>query len=196
MLSGVSHIITPQLAASLLLPIHPHSGEMGWEEMGWDQPSWLHAALCPALLAPAVASGAVSAPQSNITRANCNKMIMMFTDGGEDRVQDVFEKYNWPNKTVRGCGALCWAAHYGGRWLLQLYCWLLLLTILPPQQPAPAWSCCPGNGFVAGSPLPVKELWDQAHCGKLGGNGAGGLPECWPRGEHTPSMGTGLLADR
>uniref|UniRef100_A0A803TI23 Calcium voltage-gated channel auxiliary subunit alpha2delta 2 n=1 Tax=Anolis carolinensis TaxID=28377 RepID=A0A803TI23_ANOCA len=38
---------------------------------------------------------------SNISRANCNKMIMMFTDGGEDRVQDVFEKYNWPNKTVR-----------------------------------------------------------------------------------------------
>uniref|UniRef100_A0A670YKD9 Calcium voltage-gated channel auxiliary subunit alpha2delta 2 n=1 Tax=Pseudonaja textilis TaxID=8673 RepID=A0A670YKD9_PSETE len=38
---------------------------------------------------------------SNITRANCNKMIMMFTDGGEDRVQDVFEKYNGPNKTVR-----------------------------------------------------------------------------------------------
>lgn len=28
-------------------------------------------------------------------------MIMMFTDGGEDRVQDVFEKYNWPNRTVR-----------------------------------------------------------------------------------------------
>lgn len=39
--------------------------------------------------------------QPNITRANCNKMIMMFTDGGEDRVQDVFEKYNWPNRTVR-----------------------------------------------------------------------------------------------
>uniref|UniRef100_A0A8D0G7I2 Calcium voltage-gated channel auxiliary subunit alpha2delta 2 n=1 Tax=Sphenodon punctatus TaxID=8508 RepID=A0A8D0G7I2_SPHPU len=38
---------------------------------------------------------------TNISRANCNKMIMMFTDGGEDRVQDVFEKYNWPNKTVR-----------------------------------------------------------------------------------------------
>nr|XP_020854946.1 voltage-dependent calcium channel subunit alpha-2/delta-2 isoform X1 [Phascolarctos cinereus] len=38
---------------------------------------------------------------SNITRANCNKIIMMFTDGGEDRVQDVFEKYNWPNRTVR-----------------------------------------------------------------------------------------------
>ncbi|XP_072276479.1 voltage-dependent calcium channel subunit alpha-2/delta-2 isoform X3 [Pyxicephalus adspersus] len=38
---------------------------------------------------------------TNVTRANCNKMIMMFTDGGEDRVQDVFEKYNWPNKTVR-----------------------------------------------------------------------------------------------
>lgn len=27
-------------------------------------------------------------------------MIMMFTDGGEDRAQEVFEKYNWPNKTV------------------------------------------------------------------------------------------------
>ncbi|XP_075429762.1 voltage-dependent calcium channel subunit alpha-2/delta-2 [Ascaphus truei] len=38
---------------------------------------------------------------TNVTRANCNKIIMMFTDGGEDRVQDVFEKYNWPNKTVR-----------------------------------------------------------------------------------------------
>ncbi|XP_073809039.1 voltage-dependent calcium channel subunit alpha-2/delta-2a isoform X2 [Danio rerio] len=34
-------------------------------------------------------------------RANCNKMIMMFTDGGEDRAQDIFEKYNWPNRTVR-----------------------------------------------------------------------------------------------
>ncbi|XP_026856427.1 voltage-dependent calcium channel subunit alpha-2/delta-2a isoform X3 [Electrophorus electricus] len=34
-------------------------------------------------------------------RANCNKMIMMFTDGGEDRAEEVFEKYNWPNKTVR-----------------------------------------------------------------------------------------------
>lgn len=33
-------------------------------------------------------------------RANCNKMIMMFTDGGEDRAQEVFERYNWPNKTV------------------------------------------------------------------------------------------------
>uniref|UniRef100_A0A8C9S3G6 Calcium channel, voltage-dependent, alpha 2/delta subunit 2a n=1 Tax=Scleropages formosus TaxID=113540 RepID=A0A8C9S3G6_SCLFO len=38
---------------------------------------------------------------SNVPRANCNKMIMMFTDGGEDRAQDIFEKYNWPNKTVR-----------------------------------------------------------------------------------------------
>ncbi|XP_066521093.1 voltage-dependent calcium channel subunit alpha-2/delta-2a [Hoplias malabaricus] len=37
----------------------------------------------------------------NAPRANCNKMIMMFTDGGEDRAQKVFETYNWPNKTVR-----------------------------------------------------------------------------------------------
>ncbi|KAM6927367.1 voltage-dependent calcium channel subunit alpha-2/delta-2a isoform 4-T4 [Xenentodon cancila] len=39
--------------------------------------------------------------ESSAPRANCNKMIMMFTDGGEDRAQEVFEKYNWPNKTVR-----------------------------------------------------------------------------------------------
>lgn len=38
--------------------------------------------------------------ETNAPRANCNKMIMMFTDGGEDRAQEVFEKYNWPNKTV------------------------------------------------------------------------------------------------
>ncbi|CAM9904713.1 unnamed protein product [Lampetra fluviatilis] len=38
---------------------------------------------------------------NNISRAFCNKMIMLFTDGGEDRAQDIFEKYNWPNKTVR-----------------------------------------------------------------------------------------------
>lgn len=41
-------------------------------------------------------------------------MIMMFTDGGEDRVQDVFEKYNWPNRTVRlspgrSCPNLVWS---------------------------------------------------------------------------------------
>ncbi|KAM6980087.1 voltage-dependent calcium channel subunit alpha-2/delta-2a [Aplochiton taeniatus] len=39
--------------------------------------------------------------ESSAPRAGCNKMIMMFTDGGEDRAQDIFEKYNWPNKTVR-----------------------------------------------------------------------------------------------
>ncbi|XP_068450318.1 voltage-dependent calcium channel subunit alpha-2/delta-2a isoform X3 [Clinocottus analis] len=39
--------------------------------------------------------------ESSTPRASCNKMIMMFTDGGEDRAQEIFEKYNWPNKTVR-----------------------------------------------------------------------------------------------
>ncbi|KAM4582396.1 voltage-dependent calcium channel subunit alpha-2/delta-2a isoform 3-T3 [Fundulus diaphanus] len=39
--------------------------------------------------------------ESSAPRANCNKMIMMFTDGGEDRAQEIFEKYNWPNKSVR-----------------------------------------------------------------------------------------------
>lgn len=51
-------------------------------------------------LSPILAKMSASYLQSNITRANCNKMIMMFTDGGEDRVQDVFERYNGPNKTV------------------------------------------------------------------------------------------------
>ncbi|KAG7456189.1 hypothetical protein MATL_G00249120 [Megalops atlanticus] len=36
----------------------------------------------------------------NVTRANCNKIIMLFTDGGEERAQEIFEKYN-PHKTVR-----------------------------------------------------------------------------------------------
>lgn len=38
---------------------------------------------------------------------------MMFTDGGEDRAQDIFEKYNWPNKTVslspEGCNLLLYS---------------------------------------------------------------------------------------
>ena len=59
--------------------------------------------------------------QSNITRANCNKMIMMFTDGGEDRVQEVFEKYNCPNRTVRlipggSCPDLAWSKGGAVHW--------------------------------------------------------------------------------
>lgn len=42
----------------------------------------------------------VSCQKTNVPRANCNKIIMLFTDGGEDRAQDVFMQYNWPNKTV------------------------------------------------------------------------------------------------
>ncbi|CAG5136255.1 unnamed protein product, partial [Candidula unifasciata] len=37
----------------------------------------------------------------NNVGANCNKVIMLLTDGGTDTAEDVFEKYNWPNKTVR-----------------------------------------------------------------------------------------------
>uniref|UniRef100_A0A671SWV6 Voltage-dependent calcium channel subunit alpha-2/delta-1-like n=1 Tax=Sinocyclocheilus anshuiensis TaxID=1608454 RepID=A0A671SWV6_9TELE len=36
----------------------------------------------------------------NVTRANCNKIIMLFTDGGEDRASEIFEEYN-PDKNVR-----------------------------------------------------------------------------------------------
>uniref|UniRef100_A0AAY4CXI9 VWFA domain-containing protein n=1 Tax=Denticeps clupeoides TaxID=299321 RepID=A0AAY4CXI9_9TELE len=37
---------------------------------------------------------------SNVSLANCNKIIMLFTDGGEERAQEVFEMYN-PDKKVR-----------------------------------------------------------------------------------------------
>lgn len=164
--SGISHNIIPQLTVSLLPihPGHPLPREMGWEKkwVGASPPSCMQPCAQCCWLQVCVASGAVSAPQSNITRANCNKMIMMFTDGGEDRVQDVFEKYNWPNKTVRvglcaGLGLLtteenaCSSSIAG-------FCSICLLAILPPQQPAPAWSHCPANGFVAGSHFPVKEV--------------------------------------
>ncbi|CAJ1054813.1 voltage-dependent calcium channel subunit alpha-2/delta-1a [Xyrichtys novacula] len=38
--------------------------------------------------------------QMNVSRANCNKIIMLFTDGGEERAEEIFEKYN-PTQAVR-----------------------------------------------------------------------------------------------
>ncbi|XP_034529879.1 voltage-dependent calcium channel subunit alpha-2/delta-1a [Notolabrus celidotus] len=38
--------------------------------------------------------------QLNVSRANCNKIIMLFTDGGEERAEEIFEKYN-PTQEVR-----------------------------------------------------------------------------------------------
>ncbi|XP_061768185.1 voltage-dependent calcium channel subunit alpha-2/delta-1a isoform X1 [Nerophis ophidion] len=38
--------------------------------------------------------------QVNVSRANCNKIIMLFTDGGEERAEEIFEKYN-PKQAVR-----------------------------------------------------------------------------------------------
>lgn len=38
--------------------------------------------------------------QGNVSRANCNKIIMLFTDGGEERAEEIFEKYN-PSQEVR-----------------------------------------------------------------------------------------------
>lgn len=36
--------------------------------------------------------------QYNVSRANCNKIIMLFTDGGEERAQEIFAKYNKDKK--------------------------------------------------------------------------------------------------
>ncbi|XP_037745171.1 voltage-dependent calcium channel subunit alpha-2/delta-1 isoform X1 [Chelonia mydas] len=36
----------------------------------------------------------------SVSRANCNKIIMLFTDGGEERAQEIFHKYN-KDKNVR-----------------------------------------------------------------------------------------------
>nr|XP_020455167.1 voltage-dependent calcium channel subunit alpha-2/delta-1-like isoform X2 [Monopterus albus] len=38
--------------------------------------------------------------QVNVSRANCNKIIMLFTDGGEEKAEEIFEKYN-PKQAVR-----------------------------------------------------------------------------------------------
>lgn len=38
--------------------------------------------------------------QMNVSRANCNKIIMLFTDGGEERAEEIFERYN-PKQAVR-----------------------------------------------------------------------------------------------
>uniref|UniRef100_A0A8C2YZG5 Calcium voltage-gated channel auxiliary subunit alpha2delta 1 n=1 Tax=Cyclopterus lumpus TaxID=8103 RepID=A0A8C2YZG5_CYCLU len=35
---------------------------------------------------------------TNVSRANCNKIIMLFTDGGEERAQAILEKYNAEKK--------------------------------------------------------------------------------------------------
>ncbi|XP_076862860.1 voltage-dependent calcium channel subunit alpha-2/delta-1a [Brachyhypopomus gauderio] len=37
---------------------------------------------------------------ANVSRANCNKIIMLFTDGGEERASEIFAKYN-PDGKIR-----------------------------------------------------------------------------------------------
>ncbi|KAK0148027.1 Voltage-dependent calcium channel subunit alpha-2/delta-1 [Merluccius polli] len=46
---------------------------------------------------------------TNVSRANCNKIIMLFTDGGEERAQAILEKYNTDKKV--GCSPSLWAQH-------------------------------------------------------------------------------------
>jgi len=33
--------------------------------------------------------------------AQCNRAIMIITDGAPDTYEEIFAKYNWPNKDVR-----------------------------------------------------------------------------------------------
>jgi len=33
--------------------------------------------------------------------AQCNRAIMIITDGAPDTYEDIFAKYNWPDKDVR-----------------------------------------------------------------------------------------------
>lgn len=61
-----------------------------WIDITWDSPVGL----------TGLVSEYIFFQKTNVPRANCNKIIMLFTDGGEDRAQDVFMQYNWPNKTV------------------------------------------------------------------------------------------------
>ncbi|XP_067915283.1 voltage-dependent calcium channel subunit alpha-2/delta-1 isoform X7 [Heterodontus francisci] len=37
----------------------------------------------------------------NVSRANCNKIIMLFTDGGEERAQEIFTTYNQDKKNPK-----------------------------------------------------------------------------------------------
>lgn len=69
----------------------------------------------------------LSYQKTNVPRANCNKIIMLFTDGGEDRAQDIFMQYNWPNKTVGFFWLICLqCANRRNNGALITYVWLAL----------------------------------------------------------------------
>ena len=49
-------------------------------------------------------------PQEKGGREHCNKAIMVITDGPSETYKEIFEKHNWPNKTV-SCELIlcsCW----------------------------------------------------------------------------------------
>ncbi|KAG7280563.1 hypothetical protein CRUP_028289 [Coryphaenoides rupestris] len=83
-------------------------------------------------------SGAALLMETSAPRAGCNKMIMMFTDGGEDRAQDIFEKYNWPNKTVRVFTFSVGQHNYDVTPLQWIACANKGAPAPGPQPPAPA----------------------------------------------------------
>ncbi|GFO07404.1 voltage-dependent calcium channel subunit alpha-2/delta-2-like [Plakobranchus ocellatus] len=65
--------------------------------------------------------------------ANCNKVIMLLTDGGTDNAEHIFKMYNWPNKTVR----------------------VFTYAVGPTPNPVHAirWMACANRGYF--SPIPA-----------------------------------------
>lgn len=124
-------------------------------------------------------------------------------------MQDVFEKYNWPNKTVSTHGCVRHTAGHmrvrtepgpalAGRWhraagpagILQLYC------RLPPHLPG---AISPARPLLLRATAPVmgrllRHCQHRPWC--AGRDGAGGPPERPPQWERTPGCGDGAVRCR
>lgn len=55
---------------------------------------FLFTSINPVAVLSKVESPCFCVNQTNVSRADCNKIIMLFTDGGEERAEEIFQKYN------------------------------------------------------------------------------------------------------